>query len=120
MQVLSQYTGSRKPIRTSIPIVRQLMVIIEKTGTRIRGVQFEDRITAWRRGKSGPQLQAFQELAQHYGYDIVLVPQARLAAVHALLAATPQPAHATPSGAGQGGAGQGGATAGRAGLGVAA
>jgi len=93
----------RNPIKTSIPVVRQLMELIERKGWRIRGVPGEDRIYKWRAGRSGPQLQAFMDLADNYGQELMLVPKTQVAAVQALLAggtpATPRHGVDTSSGA---------------------
>jgi hypothetical protein len=101
----------RNPIRTAIPIVRELMEYLDKRRFRLRGVIGQDRIYKWRSGKSGPQLQAFIDLAARYNFEVMLVPKNRVAAVRALLApaspgtpATPQASADTSRGAGTGAA----------------
>lgn len=67
----------RLPVRSALPIVRDLFEIIDQTGLSYEMLAkkagcHKQSLTIWRRGKNAPGLQQFENVAMSLGYEVVL------------------------------------------------
>jgi len=67
----------RKPVRSALPVMRDLFRIVDRTGLSYEALAkkagcHKQSLTNWRRGEYSPYLQQFENMATALGYEIVL------------------------------------------------